>query len=188
VAFQGETVFDVAELEYIPLAAKWKAMESLQDAGLTRAIGVSNFPTALIYELLSVARIPPAVVQIERHPYNVQKLHVDFVERHHIHVTNYSPLGNPGKYSGGPETKLLEHPKVLELADAHNKTAAQILIRWGIDKGATVIPKSVNPDRIKENLAVFDFQLQPHEVAELDALDVGHRYLDFTFLGVPIFT
>merc|ERR1712065_106810 len=143
---------------FVSVGETWGAMEACVEAGLTRSIGVST--------------IPPAVHQIERHPYLVQKEHTEFVEKHGVVVTNYSPLANPGKYSDGPG-RLLDNPVVVELGNTYSKTAAQILIRWGIDKGAVVIPKSVKESRIKENMDVFDFQLTADDVAAIDALDQG---------------
>ena len=124
----------------------------------------------------------------QRHPYLVQKEHTEFVEKHGVVVTNYSPLANPGKYSDGPG-RLLDNPVVVELGNTYSKTAAQILIRWGIDKGAVVIPKSVKESRIKENMDVFDFQLTADDVAAIDALDQGHRFLNFDFWdGIALFS
>jgi len=161
------------------------------DAGKVKAIGVSNFPTVLVNDLLNYARIKPAVNQIERTPYLVQKKHIDFCRSHGIEITAYGALGAPGGPGGSKAeqiTPLLSNPVVVELAKKKGKTPAQVLIRYHIDGKIVVIPKSVKPHRIAENLNVFDFQLTPEEVYSLDALDRHFRYFDQDWHGVPTFT
>jgi len=181
-------------LKYIPVAQKWKAMEDLQTAGLTKAIGVSNFTAVIMYELLASATIKPAVVQIERHPFLNQGRFAKFMKLHNIHITNYSPLGNPGFFPAqregevnAPTERLLDNQVVVDTAAKYGKTPAQVLIRWAIEHGATVIPKSVKESRIQENFDVFDFSLTEEDMAALDGLDRSYRYADFGFFAIPIF-
>ncbi len=157
----------------------WEAMESLVDAGLVRAIGVSNFTGLLLQDMLAYARIKPAVNQIELHAYNQQPRLVEFCQHHGIVATAYSPLGSIGKVtSEGNQPLLIKDPSVLALATAHNKTPAQILLRWGIQRGTVVIPKSTSPEHIDGNFEIFNFVLSAEDMAAIAKLDRGLRYFD----------
>ncbi|KAI7882183.1 Aldo/keto reductase [Lichtheimia hyalospora FSU 10163] len=128
----------------------YAAMEKLVGSRV-RAIGVSNFTQDKLERLLQRAKIVPAVHQIELHPYFPQYELVDFCNKHNIHVTAYSPLGSTS-------SPIMEDPKLLAIAKKHNATPAQILLAWGIQRGTSVIPKSVTPSRIEQNFqqAVLD--------------------------------
>eukprot|EP01098_Paradermamoeba_levis_P005003 TRINITY_DN2125_c0_g1_i1.p1 TRINITY_DN2125_c0_g1~~TRINITY_DN2125_c0_g1_i1.p1 ORF type:complete len:316 (-),score=101.44 TRINITY_DN2125_c0_g1_i1:28-921(-) len=170
----------------VPLQETWQAMEELVKEGLVRSIGISNFPTALVNDLLSYAKIPPAVNQIERHPYLVQPEHVAFLTKHNIHATGYSPLGAGDFLPNAP--KVLQDPVVLSLAKKYNRTPAQILINWHLTKGYSVIPKSVKKERLEENLKATEFVLSEEDWQELSKLDRRARYLDQSGNGVHVFT
>jgi len=172
----------------------WRKFEALYDSGKAKAIGVSNFPTVLINDLLNYCRIKPAINQIERHPYLVQKKHIDFCRSQGVQFTAYAALGAAQYITDfnikveDNHTPLLNHPVVLELAKKKGKTAAQVLIRYHVDGKVTVIPKSINPSRIEENWNIWDFKLTEEEVKSLDALDQNIRYFVADFWGVPVFT
>jgi len=168
----------------------WRAMEALQASKKTHAIGISNYGTAVLNDMLCYAKIKPAVQQIERHPFLVQQKHVEFCKKNGIHVTAYAPLGAPGLMAkirpGSPE--LLQAEPVLKLAKKYNKTPAQIVLRWSIDCDVIAIPKSTKEDRVKENFNVFDFKLSPEDVQSLTAMDLGVRFFDQDWHGVPTFS
>jgi diketogulonate reductase-like aldo/keto reductase len=162
--------------ERIPLQETWEAMEDLVKDGLVKAIGVSNFTAPIILDLISYAKVPPAVNQIELHPYNQQTALVEFCRYKGIGITAYSPLGSQENPSSKPI--LLEDKKIKEIAERHGKSPAQILIRWAIERNTVAIPKSITPERIKEDIEVFDFSLSPEDKKEISALDRKLRYVD----------
>jgi D-xylose reductase len=169
------------ELARVPIVETWRAMEELVGAGLVCNIGVCNFNTALLRDLLSYAEIPPAVLQVEMHPYLAQENLLRLCREHNIVVTAFSPLGAASYVSlgmAGPEDSALEQPVVRDAARRHGKTPAQILLRWGVQRGTAVIPKTTRPDRLRENLAIFDFELSADEMASISALDRSRRFND----------
>ena len=145
----------------------WKAFIRLRDEGRIRSIGVSNFQPAHIDRLLAETGVAPAVNQIELHPDFAQRDLAAYNASHHIVTESWSPLGQGGE--------LLQHPVLLELAKRHGKSAAQVVLRWHIQHGYMVIPKSQTPSRIRENFEVFDFSLDAAAMQALDGLDAGHR-------------
>ncbi|KAG8266251.1 hypothetical protein J6590_076528 [Homalodisca vitripennis] len=162
-------------------------MEKQVDEGLTKAIGISNFNTKQIERVLSIARIPPANLQIELHLYCQGKAEQEFCRSKGITLTSYATLGSPGAPPGGlngANFNPLLDPVVARIAQSHNKNPGQILLRFVLQLGIAVIPKSTNPDRVRENIKVFDFELTPAEMTELKALDKGEggRRFHFDFL------
>jgi len=169
------------ELAAVPLADTWRAMEEVQRAGLVRHIGVSNFGTALMRDLLSYASIRPAVLQVELHPLLAQQKLVRFCRESSVAVTAFSPLGAPSYIPlsmAAPEESLLEHQLVRSIAARCHKSPGQVLLRWGVQRGTSVVCKTSRPERLKENLEVLDFQLAPEEMDALSALDCGRRFND----------
>ncbi len=142
----------------------WRALESLTEGGRCRAIGVSNYMVNHLEELLDHSEVVPAVNQFELHPYNYlsRKEAVDLCGKMGILVEAYSPLTKGRK---------LKDPRLREIGDAYGKTPAQILLRWGVQHGFVVIPKSSNRQRIHENAAIFDFSLSGQDMEELDSFD-----------------
>ncbi len=144
----------------------WKGMETLLDDGVCRSIGVSNYMVRHLEELMGYARVVPAVNQIELSPYVYGDRHdvVSFCEANAIALQAYSPITKGRK---------LGDPRLVEIAAHYDKTPAQILIRWALEKGFVVLPKSNNPDRIRENADVFDFSIGADDMATLDSFNEG---------------
>jgi D-xylose reductase len=156
-------------------------MEELVDAGLVRQIGVCNYGVSLIRDLLSQARIRPAVLQVELHPYLAQEKLLRFCHESGIAVTAFSPLGAPSYVPLGMATtadSVLEHPTVTKIAHEVGRTPAQVVLRWGVQRGTAVIPKTSRPERLRENFALFDFALTDDQVASITALDHHRRFND----------
>jgi diketogulonate reductase-like aldo/keto reductase len=162
-------------LEYVdlylihwPVAGKrldsWRALERIHQEKRARAIGVSNFLVPHLRELLARSRVVPAVNQIELHPFLQRRDTVALCQEQGIVVEAYSPLTHGQR---------LDHPAVVQLARRVGRTPAQVLLRWGVQKGFVVLPKSTNPQRIRENAALFDFNLDVAAMAELDDLEEG---------------
>jgi diketogulonate reductase-like aldo/keto reductase len=161
--------------------AAYKALEKLLADGKVRSIGISNFTTDHIKALLERTEIVPAVNQIELHPYFIQRDVQQAAAEHGILTQAWSPMGGvtfyPDTFGWGAEnrTSTLTEPVILGIAEAHGKTAAQVMLAWHLQQGRSAIPKSVKPERIAENLDVFDIVLSADELAALDALDKGVR-------------
>ena len=125
--------------------------------------------------LLDRATVVPAVNQIEVHPYFAQREVQGFAAEHGIRTQAWSPIGGITFYRDGSHGSTLKDPVIAEIAKAHGKTAAQVMLRWGLQHGRSVIPKSTKPRRIAENINVFDFELSTDELAAVDGLDTGRR-------------
>jgi D-xylose reductase len=165
----------------VPLAETWRAMEGLVAAGLVRNIGVCNFGVSLMRDMLAYAEVPPAVLQVEMHPYLAQEKLVRFCREEGIAVTAFSPLGASSYFQIGmatPDESVLSQSVVREAAARHGKSPAQIALRWGVQRGTAVIPKTSRPERLKENLAIFDFELTASEMDAINALDRHRRFND----------
>lgn len=165
----------------VPYADTWGAMEELQRAGLVKHIGVCNLNVSMLREVLATCSIRPVVHQIELHPYLAQVRQLRFCQQERIAVTAFSPLGALSYQPLGmatPEENVLGDPVVTAIAAAHGKTAAQVTLRWGVQRGCAVIPKTQQPARLAENLALFDFALSAAEMAAIDALDRRRRFND----------
>jgi diketogulonate reductase-like aldo/keto reductase len=140
----------------------WKAMERLCESGIARTIGVSNYSPAQLRAVLDVASIPPAVNQVKFSPFGFDETNLEFCARHEIVVEAYSPL---------TRGRRLADARVGELAARYERSPAQVLLRWALQKGTVVLPKSANRERIAENIAVFEFELSPADMQALDALN-----------------
>ena len=153
----------------------YRALETLLKDGKVRAVGVSNFMVEHLTKLLDQAEIVPAVNQIELHPYFQQREVQASNAEHGIVTQAWSPIGGITFYREGEHTSTLEDPTIVAIAEAHSKSPAQVMLRWHLQKGRSVIPKSTKPHRIAENCDVFDFELTSDELAALDGLDTGTR-------------
>jgi diketogulonate reductase-like aldo/keto reductase len=153
----------------------YRALETLSADGKVRAIGVSNFMVEHLTTLLDRATVVPAVNQIEVHPYFQQREVQDFNAEHDILTQAWSPIGGITFYRDGSHGSTLEDPVIEDTARAHGKSPAQVMLRWGLQHGRSVIPKSTKPSRIAENINVFDFELSAAEIAAIDSLDTGRR-------------
>jgi 2,5-diketo-D-gluconate reductase A len=161
--------------EFARTLEAYRALEKLLADGKVRAIGVSNFMPEHLTKLLTVAQVVPAVNQIEVHPYFQQEELLAYDTEHAILNQAWSPIGGITFYRDGRHGSTLEDETIGAIANAHGKTPAQVMLRWGIQEGRSVIPKSVKPARIAENFDVFDFELTTQELAQIDALGTGVR-------------
>jgi D-xylose reductase len=169
------------EAASVPLSETWQAMEALVDAGLVRQIGVCNCGVALLRDLLAQARIRPAVLQVELHPYLAQEKLLRFCRENGIAVTAFSPLGAPSYVPLGMATaadSVLEHPTIKKIACDVGRTPAQVVLRWGVQRGTAVIPKTSRLERLRENLALFDFALTGEQMVSITALNQNRRFND----------
>jgi diketogulonate reductase-like aldo/keto reductase len=157
--------------------AAYEALEMLLAGGNVRAIGVSNFKRRHLSDLMVRTEVVPAVNQVELHPYFAQP-DVQAADAEHGIVTQaWSPIGGITFYPGyGKDRRdVMEDPTIGAIAAVHGKTPAQVMLRWHLQQGRSVIPKSTNPGRIAENFDVFDFELSADELAQIDRLDTGVR-------------
>ena len=158
-------------------------MEHLVDTELVRSLGISNFNVSVILDLLRHARIRPATLQIEHHPYLVQKPLIDFVTKEGITVTAYSSFGPTGYVEMDLDhavqaPHLFQHPVVNGIAKAHGKSAPQVLLRWSTQQGIAVIPKSDTTSMLLENLDAKGFDLSEEEIKKINGLNLNLRFND----------
>ena len=161
--------------EFEATLGAYRALEKLLGEGKVRAIGVSNFMVEHLATLLERTTVIPAVNQIEIHPYFQQKDVQTLDAEHGIMTQAWSPIGGITFYRDGQHGSTLQDPVIGDIAQAHRKTPAQVMLRWHLQQGRSVIPKSTKPERIAENIDVFDFELATEELAAIDALDTGQR-------------
>jgi len=175
---------DMVDLDELPIAETWPAMEELVDDGIVRHIGVSNFSAKKLDALRATAHRKPEMNQVELHPYLQQQELLDYCSAHHIGLTAYSPLGSPDRPAGlkasdGPP--VLDDPVIGAIAQRLGVAPAQVLIRWAIQRGTAVIPKSVNPERLAQNFAAAEIELTEEDMSQIAALDQHRRYITGTF-------
>ena len=153
----------------------YRALETLLEQGKVRAIGVSNFMVDHLTRLLETAEVVPAVNQIEVHPYFQQREVQAFGAERGIVTQAWSPIGGITFYRDGNHGSTLEDPVIGQIAETHRKSPAQVMLRWHLQEGRSVIPKSTKPHRIAENFDVFDFDLTSDQIAAIDGLDTNKR-------------
>ncbi|KAI4459520.1 aldo/keto reductase [Holotrichia oblita] len=175
------------EFSYVDYIDTWKAMEKLVGKGYTKSIGISNFNKKQVERILAEAKIKPVNNQVECHPYLNQRKLIDFCQAHGITITAYSPLGSPDRPWAKPDdVRLMDDSKLKQLATKYNKTVAQILLRYQVQRGVITVPKSVTKSRIIENFDIFNFELQKNDMDYIDSFDCNGRFVPFTAgLGHP---
>ncbi len=169
------------EPDLVPIAETWGAMEGLVEAGLVKEIGVCNFNTGLLHDLIASARRKPALLQIESHPYLTQERLIRLAQQYEMAVTAFSTLGSLSYLELGmaeAQECLLDEPVICAAANRLQRSSAQILLRWGLQRGTAVIPKSSQLKRLRENIDVFDFSLSDAEMSAISALNRNRRFND----------
>lgn len=149
----------------------WHALEELYEEGVVKAIGVSNFSPIQIRDLIHTARIIPMINQIETHPFNQQTRAHTFLDTYGIVHEGWAPLAEG-------EWNIFGHEVLRDIAKKHQKSVAQIVLRWNIQRGVVAIPKSKNPDRIKENIDIFNFELSDADMRIIAGIDMGESLID----------
>ena len=185
--YPPEWIYDPAaaepgmQLDAVPLSETWGAMEQLVEAGIARQIGVCNYSASLLHDLMSYARIKPAMLQIESHPYLTQEAVLRTAQAYNIAVTAFSPLGSLSYVSldmASANDSVLTEPVVMAAAKRSGASAAQVVLRWGIQRGTAVIPKTSNPDRLIENITLSEFSLTDQEMQAISGLNQNRRFND----------
>ncbi len=147
--------------------AAWRAMEKAYEDGKLRAIGVSNFYPNILANFCETVRIPPMVNQVELHPYFTQEGALENMKYYNIIPEAWAPLGG-GRYNP------FENEMLKEIAAAHGKTVSQVILKWNVQRGAVIIPKSTHEERIRENFDIWDFELNEEEMKQIASLDMGY--------------
>ena len=162
-----------------PYNETWAEMESILEKGLAKTIGVSNMTVKKLEAMKSFAKVWPAVNQVEMHPFLRQDALLEYCKSVGTHITAYSPLGSPDSESfiGHNGSSLLQHPTVLKIAEETGKSPGQVLIRWALQHGSSVIPKSVTPSRIQSNFEVSDWELSSEHYTALATLEPQVRMI-----------
>jgi D-xylose reductase len=179
--FDPEAEQPEMKLAPVPLFETWQAMESLVEDGLVKEIGICNYNSGLLNDLMSYAKIKPAELQIESHPYLTQERLIRLAKSYGIAVTSFSPLGALSYFELNMADKIesvLTQSVVTAAALRTGKTPAQVVLRWGIQRGCSIIPKSTKLVRLQENINIFDFALTDQEMLDISALNRNRRFND----------
>ncbi|CAN1275477.1 NADPH-dependent aldo-keto reductase, chloroplastic [Linum perenne] len=181
---RGTEEFLSENLVQTDIPSTWRAMEALYDSGKARAIGVSNFSVKKLGDLLEVARVTPAVNQVECHPvWQQSKLHA-FCQSKGVHLSGYSPLGSPG--TTWFTMDVLKNPILNLVAEKVGKTPAQVALRWGLQMGHSVLPKSTKEERIRENLQVFDWSIPDDLFSKLSEIEQARQLRGTQFVNEAV--
>ena len=165
----------------VPLADTWHAMEVLKNSGIVKHIGVCNYSSGLLHDLMSYCTTPPELLQIESHPYLTQERLIRLAKQYDLEVTAFSPLGALSYVELGmaeQEESILGQQVVLDIAARLGCTPAQVVLRWGIQRGTSVVVKSTDPARMRENLKAMEIQLTKEDMATISALNRNRRFND----------
>lgn len=171
-------------LEEVPILETWEAMVDLKKNNLVKHVGVSNFSKKKLNQLMKESSTTPEMNQVELHPYLHQTELVKFCQDNNIHVTAYSPLGSQDRteeMKADDEPTLLDNDVVKRVAEKHNATTAQVLIKFHLERNVATIPKSTNKGRIKENFESYKVKLDPDDMKKLSELDYNYRYVNGKF-------
>jgi len=178
----GSVEYDL-DVDYVDT---WVAMEKLVHAGIVKSIGLSNFNSEQIERILEKGSVKPVVNQVECHPYLNQAKLITFCANRDIAITAYSPLGSPDRpWATKDDVNLLDDVNIAAIAERHGKSAAQVVLRWQVQRGLVVIPKSVTAGRIQQNAEIFDFSLTEEEVETINGFDCGGRIIVPMLDGKP---
>ena len=183
-----ESVNDFLSLDHVPIFETWQGMMSCKKMGKTRHIGVSNFSIKKLSALAAESDVAPESNQIELHPFLQQEKMLEYGKRNDVLLTAYAPLGSgdrPASLKSKNEPSLLQNPIVDETAKNNHCTPAQVLIRWSMQRGTSVIPKTVNPHRLAENFKALDISLSTEDMQTLASLDQHRRYIRGNFWTAP---
>ncbi|CAL8072360.1 unnamed protein product [Orchesella dallaii] len=179
--FNENGIIISSDIDYLDT---YKEMEKLVEKGLTKGIGVSNFNKAQIERILENCTIPPVINQVECNPYLSQERLIEFCKSKNIAVTAFSPFASPESPFRQPgEPELLEDLVLKSIAKKHTKSVPQICLRWILQKGLIVIPKSVTKSRIEENMQVFDFELEEEDMVNINCLNRDYRCFTMKIFG-----
>ena len=189
VALQNQASYaqqssDLISLSEIPLIQTWQGLIDLKEKGLTKHIGVSNFSIKKINQIIEESGVVPEVLQIELHPFLQQPKILNFTQEKGIFLTGYCPLGSadrPAVRILADEPKLFQQQIILDIAKDKDISPAQVILAWAVNRGTSVIPKSVNPERLKQNLEAADIELSTQEMTEMNSLDLHYRYIKGDF-------
>ncbi|MEM6472096.1 MAG: aldo/keto reductase [Planctomycetota bacterium] len=165
----------------VPIRETWEAMIELKRSGLVKHLGVCNFGVSLLRDLLASTDEPPEALQIELHPYLTQEKLLRFCDEKQIHVTSFSPLGAQSYFAIGmanEDESVLAREETNRIAEEVGRTTAQVLLRWGVQRGTSIVPKTARTERLKENLAIDDFELNESQMELLSAMNQGRRFND----------
>lgn len=168
-------------IEPVSLQETWQAMEALSEKGLVKEIGVCNYTSGLLNDLMAYAKTKPSQLQIESHPYLTQERLIKLAKSYNLSVTAFSPLGALSYVEldmANQSESVLQQAVVVKAAERLNKTPAQVVLRWGVQRGCSIIPKSSNLNRLKENISIFDFSLTENEMNNISQLNVNKRFND----------
>ena len=175
---------DLISLSEIPLTQTWQGLIDLKEKGLTKHIGVSNFSIKKINQIIEESGVIPEVLQIELHPFLQQQKILNFTQEKGIFLTGYCPLGSadrPAVRILADEPKLFQQQIILDIAKDKDISPAQVILAWAVNRGTSVIPKSVNPERLKQNLEAADIELSTQEMTKMNGLDLHYRYIKGDF-------
>ncbi|RWR92027.1 aldo-keto reductase family 4 member C9 [Cinnamomum micranthum f. kanehirae] len=178
--------FNPETMAPLDIPGTWNAMEKLYDSGKARAIGVSNFSSKKLDDLLKIARVPPAVDQVECHPGWQQHRLREFCRSKGVHLSAYSPLGSPG--TAWIKGDLLKKPNLNMIAEKLGKTTGQVALRWGLQMGQSVLPKSTNEARIRENLDVCDWSIPEDLFSKFSEIEQASTSLSLLFNAIFLLT
>ncbi|MCY2688219.1 aldo/keto reductase [Salinimicrobium sp. TH3] len=179
---------DYLSLEEVPLIETWNAMIEAKKQGLVKHIGVSNFSSKKLDDLMSKTNEIPEMNQVELHPFLPQPELLQFCKENNIHCTAYSPLGSGDRseqMKAKDEPSLLKEPAILEVAKKHDVSPAQVLIKWGVDRGTAVIPKSTSKDHIISNLESINLELDEEDHKKIAGIKRNFRYVNGEFFVTP---
>jgi D-xylose reductase len=179
--FDPEAESPMMKTSKVPLSETWGAMEEMRSQGLTKQIGVCNYTSGLLHDLMSYAEHKPDVLQIESHPYLTQERLIRLAQNYGLAVTAFSPLGAASYFEldmAQEGESVLDTAVVKEIADRLGKTSAQVVLRWGVQRGTSIVPKSTRVERMKENLNLFDFELSAEDMLSVSALNQNRRFND----------